>query len=108
MTTLVAAVHWLAALIVLAESLNKLERADLRSRNATLRGRLAAWLAVGAWTVLAAASAGVLVAPFTSVVWPVTPDSVAVWGIALWVVSMRTRARRSRADDDRGTPSLGG
>lgn len=107
MSILLAIVHWVAALIVLAEALNKLERADLRGRNYTLRGRVAVWLSVVAWAVLAAGSAGILVAPLMAFTWPITPDTLALWGVAAWVVGARTRAHRSRADDNNPTPGVG-
>lgn len=104
MNSLLLLLHWAAAFVIIAEALNKLERTDPFDRRLCRRARVVAWLGVTAWTALALGSAGILVAPMLSFVWPLTPDVAVVWGLALWIISMRTRAHRSRSDD---TPRSG-
>lgn len=57
------ALHWVAALIVLAEALNKLERCDPLQAGLTGRGRLLAVMKAVAWILLALGAAGAVVRP---------------------------------------------
>lgn len=62
--TLLQIVHWLAALVVLAEALNKLERAAPCRQGLGWRDRTTEWLKAAAWWMLAIGGAGALVSPF--------------------------------------------
>jgi hypothetical protein len=55
--------HWLAALIVLLEAFNKLERCDPLQPGLHLRSRLVVWLKAIAWVLLALGAAGAVVRP---------------------------------------------
>lgn len=59
-----------AALVVLAEALNKVERTDPRCRSLSPRMRLAEWLKAGAWCLLATGAALYL--------------GAALWGGDVW------------------------
>lgn len=99
MSSILSILHWVAAFVIIAEALNKLERTDPFNRNLSPRARVVAWLGVASWSSIALGAAGVLVAPLLAFAWPLTPDIAVVWGLALWIITMRTRAHRSRADD---------
>lgn len=55
--------HWLAGLVILAESLNKLERTCPFSAGITRHQRLVATLKAVAWTLLALGAGGAVAAP---------------------------------------------
>lgn len=55
--------HWVAALIVLAESLNKLERCDPLQPGLEPRARLLAVLKAVAWILMALGAGGAVVRP---------------------------------------------
>ena len=63
MSEIVPVIHWLAAVIVLAEALNKLERAAPLQPSLSPHQRLIDVLKVIAWTMLALGSAGALISP---------------------------------------------
>src|SRR5205085_1660586 len=65
--TLVAAAHWLAGLIVLAEGLNKLERTDPLAPGLALRARAVVFLKVFAWMLLVMGAGGAIVRPLVVV-----------------------------------------
>lgn len=58
-----AALHWLACVIVLAEALNKLERTAPCRRGLRPMDRLVEWLKAIAWALLAMGGAGGVIAP---------------------------------------------
>lgn len=58
-----AAVHWIAGLIVLAEGLNKLERTEPLQPGLSARARVVVLLKVAAWVVLVLGAGGALVRP---------------------------------------------
>lgn len=57
-------IHPLAGLVVLAEALNKLERADPTNPFLTRRDRVVEYLKALAWLLLALGAGGALAAPF--------------------------------------------
>lgn len=63
MNTLLEVIHPMAALVVLAEALNKLERVDPLARGLSRRDRLVDVLKALAWFFLALGAAGALAAP---------------------------------------------
>lgn len=70
--------YWLASLIVLAESLNKLERATPFAAGLTLRTRITDGLKALAWSLLALGSAGTFAGPI-----------LASWGLCSdWILRM--------------------
>ena len=101
MTVLFHILQMLAAIVVLAEALNKLERADLFDGKRGLlprlgglswaltpwrwkRSRVDAVMKVGAWALMAVAAAGQLVTPPSHA-------TLAVIGMALLIVRQRMR-----------------
>ena len=96
---------WLAAVVVLAEGLNKLDRADVfagqRGWMPRLRG--IAWLAapwrwkrtgvqvalkVCGWALISVGAAGFLVTPLLSAPW-LRPDGFVLVGFSLLVIRLR-------------------
>lgn len=63
LNTALMVLHWLAALVVLLEACNKLERTDPLERGLTGRARLVVWLKACAWILLALGAAGAVVRP---------------------------------------------
>lgn len=56
-------IYWLAGLVVVAESLNKLERTAPMRRDLTPRERVTDWLKAVAWAMFALGGAGALASP---------------------------------------------
>ncbi|MGY8903202.1 MAG: hypothetical protein ACKVIH_01475 [Burkholderiales bacterium] len=83
---------FLAALIVLAEALNKLERADL-SHFAFDRATTVAVCKVLGWSLLALGSAGVLVQPLLGMPTPDVTSACALGGFALLIVRTRLKEK---------------
>lgn len=85
--------HWLAALVVLAESLNKLERSTIKLNCVMSTPCLLDWLKVSAWMLFALGSAGEVAAPFfpsIDVVGRDLGEALVTVGFALLII--RTRA----------------
>ena len=61
--TWIAAAHWLAGLIVLAEGLNKLERSAPLQPGLSPRARIVVLLKVAAWVVLVLGAGGAVIRP---------------------------------------------
>ncbi|MGV3679662.1 MAG: hypothetical protein ACO1PM_08050 [Acidovorax sp.] len=107
MTELLQIVHWVSGLVILAESLNKLERTAPRAPGLTPRERATAWLKALAWCFLALGGAGALVAPLLpflpaetkGAIWPLLmphqvpslQDTCLAFGFA--VLIFRTRVK---------------
>jgi len=56
-------IYWLSGMVVMAESLNKLERTDPLRRDLTPRERVTDWLKAVAWSLFALGGAGALASP---------------------------------------------
>lgn len=95
-------VYWLAALVVLAEALNKLERTNPCARGLSHRARLADGLKALAWALLAIGSAGALVGPLVAAMgvrgdWvlrlcqPAAHDVAVMVGFAVLIVRTRVK-----------------
>jgi len=104
----IAVLHWIACVVVLAEALNKLERADLFAGRSGLLQRLAAfgWLLlplrwrrehivkvfkIAGWSLLAMGAAGGLIAPFINLHPPSSQDVAVIAGFALLIVRSRIK-----------------
>lgn len=89
MTT--AALHWIAALLVLIEALNKLDRMPVHQMaRQGWRERVETLLKMAAWAPLALGGAGVVVAPLFG--WPRgLADTLLVAGLALLLVRGRVQ-----------------
>ena len=103
------AMHWIAGLIVLAEALNKLERACPLRAGMPPRLRLVEWLKTMGWTALAmGAGAAVflpLLVPGTYLQWlrPLTDTAVLI-GFAILIIRTRVREGlmpRARRQEDK-------
>lgn len=88
---LFAILHWLAALVILAEALNKAERTDPRRDGLTPRERAAEWLKAAAWVLLAMGGAGVLVSPLLSAAHRQLADACIALGFATLIVRTRVK-----------------
>lgn len=91
MSVLFTAVNCLAGAIVLAEALNKLERAQPLRAGLCTRARLVEVLKVLGWSFLALAAGGALVNPLLAGPPPSLQDVAALGGFALLVVRSRLR-----------------
>lgn len=106
--SLLPTLHWICGLIVVAEALNKLERADLFDGKRGLWPRLGAlaWLAtpwrwkrmrvvavlkVLGWALMAIGAAGALATPFLHLERPTLQDVAVIGGFALLIVRSRLR-----------------
>ena len=105
------AIYWLAGLIVLAEALNKLERAD-SSITGPWRKVALRWLKILAWTLLAMGGAGALATPFLhGSHYPELQEVSMMVGFAVLV--LRTRLKENvdgvppQSDDFRPTERVG-
>lgn len=91
-----SALHWIAGLIVLAEALNKLERACPLRPGMPPRLRLVAWLKTIGWSALAMGSGAAvftpLLVPGTYLQWlrPLT-DAAVLIGFAILIIRTRVR-----------------
>ena len=63
MTEFLEFAHWLAALVVLVEALNKLERTSPLARGLTMQERLVDSLKAVSWALMALGAGGALIAP---------------------------------------------
>lgn len=91
-----SALHWLAGVVVLAEALNKLERACPLTPGLTRRMRLVVWLKTLGWTALAIGSGAAVFLPLLAgggyLQWlrPMTDTAVLI-GFALLIIRTRVR-----------------
>jgi hypothetical protein len=99
--------YWMACAVVLAEALNKVERADLfDGRNGLQRFCAMRWLAmpwrwrrdrvvaafkVSGWVCLALGAFGGLIAPLFAAHQPSPPDVAIVGGFALLIIRSRIK-----------------
>jgi hypothetical protein len=98
-------IHWIAAFVVLAEALNKLERSCPLAPGMSWRGRVVVWLKVLAWMLLAF-GAGIGLAspmllalgwpggsyvPFLKLESPTEADAMVMAGFAVLIVRTRVK-----------------
>lgn len=91
MHALLTLIHWLAAVAILAEALNKTERTDPLAVGLTPRERLAEWLKAAAWVLLALGAAGAVVSPLLPPGQRELADYCIVIGFAVLVVRTRVK-----------------
>ena len=89
--TLMAGVYWLAAFVVLAESLNKLQRTDVLRRGMTRWTRLRELLNVLGWGLFATGAAGALVAPLLYIRTVHLQEVLVMVGLALFILHRRLK-----------------
>lgn len=83
--------HWLAALAIVAEALNKAERTDPLQSGLAPRARVAECLKATAWVLLAIGAAGVLVGPFLAPQLRPAADVCIAIGFATLIVRTRVK-----------------
>lgn len=92
MSTTLHVIHWLAGFIVLAEALNKLERAaPCRPGVLGWRWRITEWLKAIAWMLLAVGGAGALITPLLPMERPTLQDLCVMLGFAVLIVRTRVK-----------------
>lgn len=102
MTVALCWVYWLAALVVLAEALNKLERATPFAPGLSAHARVVDGLKALAWAFLAIGSAGALAGPLLAAMgvcsdWvlrlnqPSGSDAAVMVGFAVLIVRTRVK-----------------
>lgn len=84
-------VYWVACLVVLAESLNKLERTHLLERGMSPGLRLVTALKVLAWLLLAIGAAGGIIEPLLRAGQPGVREVAIVVGFAVLIVRTRIK-----------------
>lgn len=88
---LLAAVHWISGVIVLAEALNKLERTAPFRPGLTPRERLTDALKALAWALLAIGGAGACITPLLHLEVPTLQDVCILLGFAVLIVRTRVK-----------------
>lgn len=89
--TLLFAVYWCAALIVLSEALNKLQRTDPLRRGITPMKRFSAVLNALGWMLFAVSSAGALVSPVMRGYTVRLQDAALMLGLAVFIIHRRLK-----------------
>ena len=84
-------VHWLAGIIILAESLNKLERCHPLAEGLTHRARVVEALKALAWGLLAMAGGGAIVTPLLPLEAPTLQDTALAAGFATLIIRTRVK-----------------
>ena len=109
--------HWLSAVLILLEGLNKMEQCNLLKSDRTLTQKVSFWAKAAAWMAITLACAGVAIAPLLrginspefSDVWVVPMPSLSECSLFIgfatlivrsWIVSM-WNYRRYRTFDKR-------
>lgn len=96
---ILATLHLLAGIVVLAEALNKIERIDVFTLPPGCRTRAVVWLKLTGWLLLALGSAGALVMPMLDLESPSAQDVCVLLGFAVLV--LRSRLREVPAGEQR-------
>lgn len=91
MTAALCAVHWLAGLLIVAESLNKLERTAPLRAGLAARERATEWLKALAWLLLALGGGGAVATPILQLEPPTLQDVCIVLGFAVLIVRTRVK-----------------
>jgi hypothetical protein len=81
--------HWICAVIVAAEALNKIERSYPLQRGLSARARFVLVLKVLAWCLLAIGAGGALVTPLLRLETPTLQDAAVMGGFALLIIRSR-------------------
>lgn len=82
-------IHWTAGLVILAESLNKLERCNLAAPGLSPRARLVDALKALAWGLLALAGGCAIVTPLLPLEAPTLQDTALAAGFATLIIRTR-------------------
>ncbi len=97
----ISILHWVSALIVIIEALNKLERYDPFQKMKSVKQMLIFWMTSAAWVALAVGSAGALVMPFLSIKPKLTADAFVLIAFAALLVRARLyQLYNQRAEND--------
>lgn len=83
--------YWVSGLIVLAESLNKLERTNVRQQGASIGMRVVTALKILAWLLLAIGAAGAIITPLLPLANPSLRDVAVLGGFALLIIRTRVK-----------------
>ena len=87
-------IHWLAAIVVLAEALNKLERANPLASGLTRHLRALEWAKITAWSLLAIGAGCGVAAPIVGELHMRTAsvaDTFSMLGVAALIIYTRAR-----------------
>ena len=85
--------NWVTALVVLAESLNKLERENPFQSGICLRIRFALLLEILGWMFMALGAAGNLVAPLMNLESATLQSTAVMAGLAILIIRKRIKER---------------
>jgi len=88
---MLTAVYVICGLVILAESLNKLERTSPLADGLDLRQRASMWLKAAAWSCMAVGSAGAIVTPLLPLERPPVQDVLMVLGCAVLIIRTRVK-----------------
>ena len=84
-------VHFVSAVIVLIEALNKLERTSICAPGITPRARITACLKGAAWGLLAVGAASGIITPLLRLPPPTFDDACIVLGFAVLIIRTRIK-----------------
>lgn len=88
---MLSVLHWLAALVIVAEALNKAERTNPWAKGLTRREQTSEWLKAAAWILLALGAGGVLVSPLLDPDLRPLADIFIALGFATLIVRTRVK-----------------
>ena len=97
---MIDALHWFAAVLILAEALNKLERTHVRGfMDLPWKRRAELVMKLAAWSCMAIGSMGIVAQPLVPMPWPGLADALVVLGLALLL--LRTRVTENLFREER-------
>lgn len=88
---MIAVIHWICGLIVLAEALNKLERTAPFARGLSRHQRVVDGLKALAWALLALGGAGAVITPLLALEPPTLHDMCVTAGFAVLIIRTRVK-----------------
>lgn len=92
MNTIIHAFHWTAAVLVLMEALNKLERTNIREKELTRRVRAGRILRALGWGLMALGAGGALITPLANIPYqPSFQDACIMVGFAVLIARGRIK-----------------